>query len=187
MALDSTKVRVAVTGAAYWDKTAAGTAPTDTSTAWAAAFKDLGYVSEDGVSLTMPDAGDATPLKAWQNGATVRTIRTLTEDNPQISLTLIETKLEVIEAVFGVTVTQSVSNGTFEVDTTDVRPYGRLGLDVVDGAEIIRIYAPKAIVSSVGEITLTSDSTIGYEVTFDLERDATASYNFKTWMTALKS
>lgn len=187
MALDSTKVRVAVTGAAYWDKTAVGTAPTDTSTAWAAAFKDLGYVSEDGVTLTMPDAGDTESLKAWQNGATVRTLRNLTEDNPSITLTLIETKLEVIEAAFGVTVTQTATHGTFEIDTTDVRGYGRFGLDVVDGPEIIRVYGPKAIVSSVGEISLTSTDAVGYQVTIDFERDATASYNLKTWMTALKS
>lgn len=187
MALDSTKVRVAVTGAAYWDKTGAGTAPVDVSTAPAAAFKDLGYVSEDGVTLTMPDAGDTTPIKAWQNGATVRTIRGLTEDNPQISLTLIETKLEVIEAVFGVTVTQTAPSGTYEIDTTDVRPYGRLILDVVDGAEIIRYYGPKAIVSSVGEVSLTSQDAVGYEVTFDFERDAAASYNLKVWATALKT
>ncbi len=187
MALDTSKVRVAVTGALYWDLTGAGTAPTDTSTAPVVAYKDMGYVSEDGVTLTMPDSGDATPIKAWQNGATVRTVRAGSEDNPQLSLTLIETKLEVIQAVFGVTVTQTVAHGTFEVDTTDVRPYGRLILDVVDGAELIRVYGPKAIVSSVGEIALTSQDAIGYEVTIDLERDSAASYNFKSFMTALKT
>lgn len=187
MALDASKARVAVTGAVYWDKTGAGTAPSDTSTTPAAAYKDLGYVSEDGVTFAMPDAGDVTPLKAWQNNATIRTIRGGIDDNPQISLTLVETKLEVIEAVFGTTVTQAVAHGTYEIDTTDVRPYGRLILDVVDGAELIRYYAPKAIVSSVGETSLTSQDVIGYDVTFDLERDTTASYNVKVWATALKS
>lgn len=187
MALTASNVRVGVTGALYWDKTGAGTAPTSSSSSVAAAFKDLGYVSEDGVSLTLPDAGDATPLKAWQGTATVRVIRSTSDDSPQLSLTLIETKIEVIEAVFGATVTSSVADGTFEFDITDTRSHGRLILDVVDGAELIRIYGPYAIATSVGEIAITSTDAIGYQVTFDLERDATAAYNFKSWMTALKT
>lgn len=187
MALSTANVRVAVTGALYVDITGAGTAPTTSSSSPAAAYKDMGYVSEDGVTLTMPDGGDSTPIKAWQNGATVRTVRSSTEDLPQLSLTLIETKLEVIQAVFGTTVTAAVADGSFEVDTTDTRTPVRLILDVIDGAELIRVYSPLATVTSVGEINLTSQDAIGYNVTFELDRDGTAGYNFKTWMTALKT
>lgn len=187
MANDATKARVAVTGSLYIDITAAGAAPTSQASALAAAYKDMGYVSEDGVTLTMPDAGDSTPLKVWQNDATVRTVRSLTEDSPQITCTLVETKLEVIQAVFGTTVTQTGTEGSFEIDTTDTRTHVRAVLDVVDGAELIRVYAPYALVTSVGEIALTSRDLIGYQITLDLERDTTAGYNFKTWMTELAS
>lgn len=187
MANDSTKVRVAVTGSFYWDKTGAATAPTGTASSLVSGHKDLGYVSEDGLELTLPDGGDVQNLRAWQGNAIVRTIRSLSEDNPQIQLTLIETKLEVIEAAFGVTVTQTSTEGSFEYDITDQRSAGRLVLDVVDGAELIRCYGPRAFVSGVGGIKFASTEEIGYQLTIDLERDSTAGYNFKSWMTALKT
>lgn len=187
MANSASNVRVAVTGSLYVDITAAGAAPTTAVSAVASAYKDMGYVSEDGVTLSFPDTGSADPIKAWQNGATVRTVRSLSDDNPQLSLTLIESKLDVVQAVFGITVTQSGTDGSFEFDTTDTRSHVRLILDVVDGSETIRTYAPYAIVASIGEINLTNTDAIGYSVTFDLERDSTAGYNFKQFLTALHS
>lgn len=186
MALSADNVRVAVTGAVYADLTGGATAPTGTASTLTG-FDDLGYVSEDGVTLTMPDAGDATPIRAWQNGAKVRVVRSSSDDNPQISLTLIETKLEVIEFVFGVTVTQTATEGSFEFDVQQVREPVPVVLDVVDGAELVRIHAPQPVVASIGEIALTSTDAIGYNVTLDLERDNTAGYNFKSWLTALKT
>lgn len=186
MALSEANVRVAVTGAFYTDVTAAAAAPTGTASVLTG-YDDLGFVNEDGVTLALPDAGDSTPIKAWQNGATVRTIRTPTEDNPTLSLTLIETKLEVIQAVFGVTVTQTVSEGEFEIDTSASRTAVPIVVDVIDGPELIRCYAPLGFVTGIGEINLVSTDAIGYEVTFDLERSPSLGYNLKTWMTALKT
>lgn len=187
MALSASNVRVAVTGAVYADTTAAADAPTGSGGVLDTDFKDLGYVSEDGVTLTLPGAGDSEAIHAWQNGATVRTVRTPSDDNPQLSFTLIETKLEVVQFVFGVTVTAGASDGTFEIDVTDTRTPSAVVLDVIDGSEIIRIYAPRAAVAEIEEISLTHTGAIGYGVTLDLERDPTAGYNFKTWMTALKT
>lgn len=186
MALDAANVRVAVTGAVYADPTGAAAAPTDTGSALTG-MDDLGYVSEDGVTLTFPDAGDKTALKAWQNGATVRTVRSTTDDSPTIALTLIETKLEVIEAVFGVEVTQTATDGSWEYDVNSTRDPMPVVIDVIDGSELIRCYAPQATVSSIGDLSLTHTDAIGYEVTFDCERDSAAGFNLKTWMTALKS
>lgn len=185
--MDADNVRVAVTGAVYFDATSTAAAPTNSGSALAAEFNDLGYVSEDGVALAMPDAGDTTPIKAWQNGATVRVLRSSSEDNPQLTLTLIETTLPVIEAVFGVTVTQDTADGSFVINTTAAREPARLVLDVVDDAELMRIYAPKATVASIGEITFASTDAIGYEITLDLEFDQALGGQAKTWMTALKT
>lgn len=186
MSLSASNVRVAVTGAVYIDADGTVTAPTSASSSLTG-FDDLGYVSEDGVTLTFPDAGDSTPIKAWQNGATVRTVRTTTDDLPTLELTLLETKLEVIEAVFGVTVTPAVADGSFIIDSTATRSPVALVVDAIDDAEIIRVYAPRAVVTSIGEINLTSTDAIGYGVTFELEYDSTLSGNAKTWMTALKT
>lgn len=185
MALDPSNVRVAVTGALYHDKTGEAAAPTGTADALAVDYADLGYASEDGVTLTMPGSGDSEPIRAWQNGAKVRTIRTPNDDNPQVQVTLIETKLEVIEAVFGVTVAQTATEGSFEFSTDETREPTNAVLDVVDGAELIRIHMPRVSVAEIGDISLTSTGAIGYPVTFDLELDPTTGYNFKSWMTAL--
>lgn len=185
MAVTAGNVRVAVTGAV--SKAATGsTAPTDAATALDAAFKDLGGISEDGVTLSLPDNGDRTPIKVWQNGATVRTVRQTSEDLPTLQFTMVETKLETIETYFGVTVTQAVADGSFEY-TVENRSAAAYVLDVVDGSELIRLYIPQGVVSSVGEVSLTNTDAIGWQVTVDAELSSTAGYNFKSWMSALKS
>lgn len=185
MALDESKVRVAVTGAVMSGLTSA-TAPTGTA-ATTTGFTDLGYVNEDGVSITLPGAGDSTPIKAWQNGATVRTVRSATEDNPTVEFVLLETKKEAVEAALGVTVTQTVTEGSFEIDTTDVRAAKSWIVDVIDGAELIRAYVPKGVPTGEVSLVFKNEEPIGYSVTLDCERDTTKSYNLKVWATALKS
>jgi len=185
MALDATKVRVAVTGVVSKGLTSA-TAPTSEAVALTG-FTDLGFVGEDGVSYTAAGEGDTTPIKAWQNGQTVRTIRSATEENPSWTFTLLETKLETVETYFGATVTQTASNGTYNIDTTTVRGYDSYVIDVVDSAELIRVYIPKGIVTEVGDLVYANGEPIGYEVTIEGERNSTLGYNAKTWATALKT
>lgn len=185
MALDSSKVRVAVTGAvSVGDTTAA--APTGTATVLTG-FTDLGYIGEDGVTETHPGSGDVERIRAWQNGATVRTIRTPSEDLPTWSFVLLETKLEVIELYYNATVTQTVTEGSFEYDSQDTRAHQSFVLDVVDGAELERVYIPKGVVSEIGDKVYANGEPIGYEVTIEGERNDTLGYNAKVWATALKS
>lgn len=187
MANNAANALVAVTGSFYADITNTATAPTDTSTALNAGFIDLGYVSEDGVTLSLPDSGDTTPIKAWQNGATVRILRNSSEDSPQLSLTLLETKSDVIKTVFGSSVTQAAAEGSFVYNSTAARAPFRAVLHVIDGAELIRIYVPAAAVASIGEITFANQESIGYEITLDLQYDSTLVGNFKSYMTKIKT
>lgn len=184
MAVTNANVRVAVTGAVSKGLTSA-TAPTGTA-ATLTGFTDLGGISEDGVALSLPDNGDSTPLKIWQNGATVRTVRATSEDLPTLAFTMVETSLDSIETYFGVTVTQTLTEGSFEYVVQN-RTADSYVLDVIDGSELIRLYIPQGVVSSVGEVSLTNADAIGWQVTIECELNSTAGYNFKTWMTALKS
>lgn len=184
MAVDATKVRVAITGAISKGLLSA-TAPTSEAVALTG-FTDVGGISEDGVALALNDEGDATPLKVWQNGLTVRTLRQTSEDNPTLTFAMVETSLSTIETYFGVTVTQTATNGTFKFKT-GTRTAASYVLDVIDSTELIRCYIPRGIVSSVEEITLANSDAIAYGVTLDLEYDQTLDANFQTWMTALKS
>lgn len=179
---DATNVRVAVSGAVFRGVT---TAPTGTSGAPAGAV-DLGFISEDGVEISLPDAGDSTPIRAWQDNTTVRTIRTPSDDNPSWQFTMIETSIDTIETYFGVTVTSSVSEGEFEFEVTN-RDHEGYVIDAIDGAELMRDYIPHGIVTTVGSHTLANSEATAYEVTIEGERDPVLGYNFKRFATALRT
>lgn len=181
---DATKVRVAVSGAVFRGPTSM-TAPSGTSGAPAGAV-DLGFISEDGVEISLPDAGDSSPIKAWQEGTTVRTIRTPSEDNPSWHFTMIETSIDTIETYFGVTVTSTATEGSFEFEVTN-RDHESYVVDAIDGAELMRDYIPYGIVTSVGSHTLANGEATGYEVTVEGERHPVLGFNFKRWATALKT
>lgn len=184
MAADAGNVRVAVTGAVFRGAYGA-TAPTDTATA-PVAYTDLGYIGDSGVEIEMPGAGDSTPIKAWQNNTTVRTIRTASDDSPTWKFTMLETNLDTIELYFGATVTQTATDGSFEFSVTQREPFAMI-VDAVDGAELLRDYVPNAVVTEVGSHTLSSTGETSYEVTVAGDFDSTAGFNFKRWATALKS
>ena len=85
-----------VSGAVY--RAALGsTLPTDATTSLDAAFKELGYVSEDGVSNNNSPSSDN--IKAW-GGATVLVLQN--EKTDEWTLTLIEALNEnVLKTIYG--------------------------------------------------------------------------------------
>lgn len=185
MALDSSKVRVAVTGAVSVGPLGT-TAPTGTASALGSRV-DLGYIGEDGVTETQPGSGDVNRIKAWQNGATVRTIRTPSEDLPTWSFVMLETKKQNIELYYKTTVTQTATEGSYPIDANAQDVGHDFIIDVVDGAELERVHIPRGFVSEVGDKVYANGEAIGYEVTIEGERNDTLGYNAKVWATALKS
>lgn len=181
MALDSTKVRVAVTGAVSMGATTA-TAPTGTG-GTITGFTDLGLISEDGV--TESRGRSTNDIKAWQNGATVRTV--VTEGTLTYSFTLLETKKETVELFYGATVTAATADGSFVVVPTSTGGRRSFVLDVVDGGELLRVYIPQGEVTEVGDRVYSNGEPIGYEVTIAAYDDTTISGAAKVWATALKT
>lgn len=185
MALDATKVAVAVTGAVSKALTSA-TAPTSQASTLTG-FVDLGYVSEEGVTESSPGTGDAKLIKAWQNGATVRTVRTATDESPTYKFQLIETNKGAVETYYGTTVTQTATEGSLELDNTDTRPTNSYVIDVVDGADLERVYIPIGQVIETGDKVYANGEVIGYEITIEAQRDPVKGYNAKIWSTRLKT
>lgn len=181
---DATKARSWLSGAVFKGPTTAA-APTGTAGA-PVGFRDLGFLSEDGVEIELPGAGDSEPKKAWQNSTTVRTIRTPSEDNPTWTFTMLETTKDTVETYFGVTITSGATEGSFEFSVVN-RGYNSYIIDGIDGAELQRDYVPLGIVTEVGAHTLSNGEITGYEVTIEGERDPVKGYNFKRWATALKT
>lgn len=181
MALDSSLVRVAVTGAVSVGATSA-TAPTGTA-GTLTGFTDLGFIGEDGVTETRDRSTNT--LKAWQNGATVRTV--VTDGTLTYKFVMLETKKETVELYYGTTVTSATSDGSFVIVPTNTGGRKSFIIDVVDGAELERVYIPQGEVTEVGDKVYAGGEAIGYEVTVTAYPDATLGGSAKVYATALKT
>jgi hypothetical protein len=181
MALDASNVGVAVTGAVSMGATTAA-APTGTGSALTG-FTDLGYVSEDGVTESRDRSVDT--IRAWQKGATVRTVST--DGTLTYSFTLLETKRETVELYYGATVTQGTSEGDFVIVPTNTGGRRSFVIDVIDGAELERVYIPEGEVTEVGDKVYANGEPIGYEVTVTAYDNATLGGSARVWATRLKA
>lgn len=138
------------------------TLPTDATTALASAFKNLGYVSEDG--LTNNATRDGETIKAW-GGDSVLYAQNGIEDT--FTFTLIEVLNEdVLKFVYGSSnVSGSLSTGlTVKVNAAEI-PECILVVEIVLRGAVKRIVIPSAQVSEVGEIAYTDSDAVGYETT----------------------
>jgi len=181
MALDSSKVRAAVTGAVSVGPTTA-TAPTGTSGSLTG-FNDLGYVSDAGV--TESRGRSTNEIRAWQGATLVRTM--ITAGSLTYHFVLIETKLETVELYYGTDVTQVATDGNFLILPTSTGGRQSFVLDVIDGAELRRTYIPQGEVTEVGDLVYVGTDPIGYDVTVTAYPDSVLGANARVWATALKT
>lgn len=168
MATDSSNVAVAVTGVVSVAPTGTA-APTTASSALNVAFKDLGYISEDGVTETRDRS--TNEIKAWQNGDTVREV--ITDASLSYSFTMLETKKETVELYYGSAVTDATGVLTVVPSATGGRK--AFVIDAVDGSNLIRTYIPQGEVTEVGDVVFVNGEAIGYEVTIRAYPDSTIS------------
>lgn len=160
MALVADEVRVAITGELL--SAPRGTAaPTTAVSTLDPLFVGHGYVSEDGVTENWDDSVDN--IIAWQNATTVRAART--ESTLTIACTLIQTRGSNLELFYPGS--QVVANGgEWKIDvkpaTSDPRAFV---LNVVDGAEIIRLYVGNGELTERGEVPYQSGEAVMYPVT----------------------
>lgn len=162
MSLTAANVNVAITGAVY--AAASGATPSAPTTATASLdvlFADLGYVSDDGVTEAYSD--DTTEIKAWQGGTIVRTV--ISGSKATIKFMMIENKRETVELFHKGSVVVSDGSTGWKMDvvtpTADRRPFV---VDVIDGADHLRIYIADGEVSDRSDVVYKSDEEIGYEV-----------------------
>lgn len=186
MALSAANVGVAITGLVSRAPLATA-APTTQATSLNVAFVDVGYIGEDGVTQTVPGSGDATTIKAWQNGSTVRTIRSASEDLPTFQFVMIETKNVSLETYYGATVTSTATEGSLIYNSTATRIHYSWVFDYVDGAELERIYVPDGVVTEVGDRLWANAEAVAYEVTVEAQLNTALGGNFKLWTTRAKS
>ena len=165
-----------VTGAVF-NAVAGPSLPTSTSASLAAAFKALGYVSDDGV--TNSNTPSSTEIKAW-GGDTVAV--PMTEKTDTFQLKLIEcTNLDVLSAVFGSgNVSGTLAAGvTVNVNSADV-PASSWVIDMILRDNTAkRIVIPSGKISEIGDVVYKDDEVIGYDITINCLPDSDGNTHYE--------
>lgn len=123
------------------------TAPDDTTTAWGDDWTDLGYTSENGVTIT--PGMDITDVTAWQSRYPVR--RIVTAETMEIAFELLQWNEDTISLAFG---GGTWSGGVYTPPAAGTLSEYALGIEGVDGDNIERWIITRAIVTNVGGIQL---------------------------------
>lgn len=181
MALTSDNVRVAVTGLVAVGPTSAD-APTNSGSTLDTDLVDLGYVGESGVEENRERT--TKDLKAWQNGAIVRTV--VVDGKYTLKFTMIETTSATMETFYGSTVQDAdATDGRIDVVPTSTGGRKSWVVDVVDGSDAKRIYIAEGEVTEVGTVTYVNSDTIGYPIT--VTGYPVNGVSAQIWSTALAS
>lgn len=161
MANDATEVRVGTTGQLFVAPLGS-TPPTDTTTALDAAFVDLGYLTEDGVSLAVDT--NREDFRAWQTTSPVRSV--VTEQTLTSTFTLLQRNADNLKLAFGGGTVALSGAGPDVIFTpppagVDERMFV---LEVVDGDVIDRYLLHRGVPSLSGEVNFQRGELTGYEM-----------------------
>lgn len=156
-AIDASLVQVAVTGAVYVAPTGS-TVPVAATGILDAAFKNVGYISEDGVVES--NETDTNDITAWQNSDIVR--KTITRSEVSYQFMMMETNASALSLFYGKNVAGSATSHTI-----GGLSYSRVALviDILDNGSVIRRVIPNAEVTERGDVTLSNGEAMGYQIT----------------------
>lgn len=152
--------------------------PTDATTDLNAAFKPLGYVSEDG--LVNENTASTDNLKAW-GGDIVDTVQT--EKTDTFTYTLIESlNIDVLKEIYGKdNVSGDLTSGiTIKANSKELEQHAVVIEIILKGKVLKRIVIPNGKVTEVGEISYTDSEMVGYETTLNAfpDEDGNTHYEY---------
>ena len=155
------------------------TLPTDASTALDAAFVNLGYVSEEG--LTNSNSAASETIHAWGKDI----IYTMDGDDETYSWTLLEVlDANVQKFIRGADNVTVAEGGAMSVQVR--RPSERtqmeehvIVVEMILHRRAVRHVIPRGVITEVGEVSYTDDNTVGYQVTVTALADASGNSHYE--------
>jgi hypothetical protein len=154
------------TGGSIWIAPVGSTLPTNISGSLNAAFYDLGYISEDGISLA--SGADVTDIAAFQSLLPVRKV--VTGRTFDLSFTVREWSAEAVVFAFGGgEIVENAGVYTFTPPAAGEALYERaLVAEWVDGSKSYRLVIPRGVVSESVETTIARDAAADLPITFSV-------------------
>ena len=152
------------------------TLPTDSTTALAAGFVELGYASDAGVVNS--ESRETETIKAW-GGDTV--LKPFTGKEDTFQFTLIEAlNVNALKLVYGDSnVTGDLTNGISIKSAAEDLDYHSFVIEMVLNGAVKRIVIPSAKVTEVGDITYADGEAIGYDTTLSAVPDAAGGTHYE--------
>lgn len=151
--------------------------PKDAKSELEAAYKNLGYVSEDG--LTNANSPDSDRIKAW-GGDTVLVVSTEKPDT--FEFTLIETvNVDVLKVVYGEdNVVGDLATGiTVTANADQALPHVYVIDMTLKNKTLKRIVIPNGVVSETGDVEYKDDEAVGYNITVDALPDEQGNTHYE--------
>lgn len=148
-----------------WFAVTGSTAPTDASGALAAAWKNVGMITEDGLTGKVNTASN--DVKAYGSVQIQRKI--ITESSVSFDITFLETNARTQELYWGLafnSLTPGVGTGAFNFTFgTYTRQLVAAVFDVIDGTNRLRYYCPSVEVTDRKDFKISNASEISWGVT----------------------
>ena len=151
--------------------------PTTADATLAAAFKGLGYLSEDGISNN--NSPSTQDVKAW-GGDIV--LNTLTGKDDKFQFKMIEAlNTDVLKSVYGDSnVSGDLTNGITVQAKAVVADSSSYVIDMILKNNVLkRIVIPNASVSEVSEIVYKDNDAVGYQVTLTAVPDSSGFTHYE--------
>lgn len=155
---------IAVDGIVATGEYGVAVAPTGSNSALGATWHDHGLTTDAGV--TRSTQASRTIRRAWQNQVKLRTVTT--DGGVRFQFVLVQTDAENAKLFHGV----PLVSGSLVTNPTREWPLIAFDFDTIDGANVIREYAPRARVVEVGDQVAVSGDTFGFPITVEAEYDA---------------